>query len=34
MMARGKRLGVVKNAAPEQSPWTMPHRFEELGSVW
>jgi hypothetical protein len=33
-MAAGKRLGVVKNAAPEQSPWTTPHRLEELSGEW
>ena len=29
-MATGKWLGAVKNAALEQSPWTTPHRHEEL----
>jgi hypothetical protein len=29
-----KRLGMVKNAALEQSPWTMPCRLEELGGEW
>jgi hypothetical protein len=33
-MAIGKRLGVVKNAAPEQLPWTTPRRLEELGGEW
>jgi hypothetical protein len=33
-MAAGKRLGVVKIAAPEQSPWTKPCRLEELGGEW
>jgi hypothetical protein len=33
-MAVGKRLGMVKNATPEQSPWTTPRRLEELGGEW
>jgi hypothetical protein len=33
-MASGKRLGVVKNAPPEQSPWTTPCWLEELGGKW
>jgi hypothetical protein len=33
-MTAGKRLGVVKIAVPEQSPWTMPRRLEELGGEW
>jgi hypothetical protein len=33
-MAASKRLDVVKNAAPEQSPWTTPRRLKELGSEW
>jgi hypothetical protein len=33
-MAAGKRLGVVKNAARVQSPWTTPGRLEELSGEW
>jgi hypothetical protein len=33
-MATGKWLGVVKNAAPEQTPWTMPRRLKELDGEW
>jgi hypothetical protein len=33
-MVTGKRLGVVKNAAPEQSLWTTPCWLEELGCEW
>jgi hypothetical protein len=33
-MAAGKRLGMVKNAALEQSLWTTPRRLEELGDEW
>jgi len=29
-MAASKRLGAVKNAAPEQSPWTTLHQLKEL----
>jgi hypothetical protein len=30
-MATSKRLGAVKNVAPEQSLWTTLHRLEKLG---
>jgi hypothetical protein len=33
-MAVGKRLGVVKNATPEQPPWTTSRRLKELGGKW
>jgi hypothetical protein len=33
-MAAGKRLGMVKNAALEQSPWTTSRRLEELSDEW
>jgi hypothetical protein len=33
-MAAGKRLGVVKNAALEQSPWTTSLQLEELDGEW
>jgi hypothetical protein len=33
-MTTGKRLGVVKNAASEQTPWTMPRRLKKLGGEW
>jgi hypothetical protein len=33
-MAASKRLGLVKNASPKQSPWTTPRRLKELGGEW
>jgi hypothetical protein len=33
-MMASKRLGMVKNAAPEQSSWTTLCRLEELGGEW
>jgi hypothetical protein len=33
-MAAGKQLNVVKNAVPEQSPWTTLCRLEELDNKW
>jgi hypothetical protein len=33
-MTAGKRLATMKNAAPEQTPWTTLRRLEELGNEW
>jgi hypothetical protein len=33
-MVAGKRPEVVKNVAPEQSPWTTSRRLKELGGEW
>jgi hypothetical protein len=33
-MAASERPGMVKNAKPKQSPWTMPRLHGELGGEW